>query len=203
MRDRDVRRAVVGRVCTLGLIVLGVLASACGNADEAAPSTARPRPTSSPTSATSPTTPTPDATSSTASAEPTTSAPATSDRSDAISTTVAQVLAEPTRFDGRTVHVELRAHFLEECPPPDGQSGTCTLLLFATDPERQDLIYADRDQAIAVWSEDVRVACEVGPDTTSACPGWTAGGRYETVGSIRLGTDRRPELHVEEVKALA
>jgi hypothetical protein len=92
--------------------------------------------------------------------------------------------AYPSLVDQRVV-VEVRSFFVETCPPPDGGGGSCTLTLYAAEPDRDDLVYAERDRAAAVLVDAKRVSCAVTGDIVDACPGWQQRALYRLTATIR------------------
>lgn len=192
----------------LGLAAaLTIVVAACarGDADDTTPSTGR---APDPTGSASPTTASDDGTESTTtdagdptddtsgtdatgstSTSPTSTSGGTQpsvDPSDATPvSSVTELIERGDDLLGRVVTLRAKAFFLEECPPPDGAAGPCSLLLFIGDASRDGLLYGERDQAVPGYLDGVRVSCEVGPETRTACAGWEQGAEYEIVGVVR------------------
>lgn len=111
-----------------------------------------------------------------------------------------ELVASADELDGRVVTVHARAFFLEQCPPPStAQTTRCSLSLFVTEPERDHLLYADRNTAVPVFDADGRVTCHVGDGVTTACPGWEHAAEYDLTGTVAsVAGDPGVELYITE-----
>lgn len=128
-------------------------------------------------------------TSSAGSAAHPTSSPSSSDPStagaDPQRIEFAELRTEYSTLIDQRIEVTMRAFFLETCPPPDAGGGPCTLTLYAAEPDRDDLVYADRGLAAPVMVDGTRVGCAVGGDVIDACPGWQQRAPYVVTAVVR------------------
>lgn len=112
----------------------------------------------------------------------------------------AELRKRAATMSGAEVIVEVRVFFLETCPPPDDGGGPCTLALFVTEPDRDDLVYGDRTQAAPVSVDGTRVSCAVGGDVSVACAGWTHRGIY-AISAVVVPAPGKPGFELDLLSA--
>lgn len=172
--DDDTSTSAVGEAG--GTSVTGTGSTAAGDDDVTA--------TTGSTGATNEATSSSGSTSGTSGSTDATDATGAGTNTEAEQVTFEELRSRQQEFVGHTVEVVGKAFFVESCPPPD-QQGPCVLNLYLAEPDRDVLVYGDRDEGIAVSEGGTRVSCEAGSEPGGGCPGWSHATRYRLVATVR------------------
>lgn len=101
--------------------------------------------------------------------------------------TFEELYANQERYVGETVEVVGKVFFLADCPPAESGRGASECILFAylAHPDRGELIYGQRDEAIPLAEGGQRLSCPERSATGGGCGAWEDAKRYRVIATVQ------------------